>query len=263
MVRERFFGYSPVMNRRSILLGALAWPTLARAEEQPWQAHLLIGGFDGTYWRAGLRIMLLPDWKTYWRVPGAAGIAPVIEVQGDNLKSQHVLYPLPIRLKAGEDDVIGYKDEVIFPLLLEAREQTKPLSVKLKAFLGVCDLVCIPARFEAEATFKPVSGSTPEDAVLQKWISKLPQTATGHVAAASVAAGSEETPTLSLTFAKPVADVFIEGKATHYFHAPVFSGAQAKVKISGAKSSAEIRGTTLRLTLATEQGGVEEMVTVV
>jgi DsbC/DsbD-like thiol-disulfide interchange protein len=250
------------MNRRTFLLSSLVAPFAAHAEGTPWQARFLRGQFDGTAWRAGLHIMLQPGWKTYWRVPGASGIAPSITVTGENLKTSTVLYPVPQRLKAGEDDVIGYKDEVVFPLLLEPLDFAKPMSVNLKSFLGVCDAVCIPVQYETTAAFEPAGAATADDALLAAWITRLSKPVTDVVAAAT-AVVEQGKPSLKLLLAKPVQDIFAEGKPTYYFNTPQFAESSAVLAVSGATTTDELKGQSIRLTMTTEQGGVEQMVTIV
>jgi DsbC/DsbD-like thiol-disulfide interchange protein len=268
MACERLLGYDAMMNRRHLLYAASAFALpiqrlQAIAADQPWTAVFHVGGFDGKTWKAGVQITLLPGWKTYWRVPGAAGIAPAIDLQGANLKSVEMFYPLPMRLKAGEDDVIGYKDDVVFPLLLEPVNANEPLSVKLSAFLGVCDQVCIPVKLETELAFQKTKGSTSSEATILKWIGKVPAPSTGLVQEAGVAMGENGNPIVKLRFARAVLDVFAEGKSSHYFHLPVFSGNDATMRVSGAKTVDDLKGQQLRLTITTENGGVEETVTIV
>lgn len=252
------------MDRRTLLLAALAaLPRLAHAETQPWQASVLHGAFDGTAWRAGLRISMLPGWKTYWRVPGSAGIAPDISGNGENLKSLRVLHPVPMRLKAADDDVIGYKDEVVFPLFLEPVDASRPVALTLNAFLGVCDVVCIPVRHEADMSFGNRSEISPDDALLLQWLDKVPMPSSGIVTSATAALGNDGQTVVKLSFSAAVSDVFAEGLPLHYFHAPTFGGSDASLTVSGAKSPDQLRGIVLRLTLATGKGGVEEWVTVV
>jgi DsbC/DsbD-like thiol-disulfide interchange protein len=263
MARDRVLGYCSGMNRRSVFLAGMALPFAARAESQPWQTSLLRGAFDGSVWRAGLRVIMLPGWKTYWRVPGSGGVAPDIAGQGVNLKSLRVLYPMPMRLKAGDDDVIGYKDEVVFPLFLEPSDAMKPVTLKLNAFLGVCDQVCIPVRYEAETLLMPGAEKLNDDALLLQWLDRVPKPVSGVVTSATAAMGDDGKVMLKLSLAAAVSDVFVEGSSLHYFHAPTFTAAEALLNVSGAKSPDQLRGTVLRVTMATAQGGVEEMVTVV
>lgn len=206
---------------------------------------------------------MLPGWKTYWRVPGSGGISPDIAGQGENLKSLRVLHPMPMRLKAGDDDVIGYKDDVVFPLLLEPADAMKPVALKLNAFLGICDQVCIPVRHEAEAVLIPGAEISTADALLLQWLDRVPKPVSGIVTSATAAMGEDGKVMLKLSLAAAVSDVFVEGSSLHYFHAPTFIGTEALLKVSGAKSPDQLRGTVLRVTMATAQGGVEEMATVV
>ncbi len=241
----------------------MALPFAARAESQPWQASLLRGAFDGSVWRAGLRVSMLPGWKTYWRVPGSGGVAPDIAGQGVNLKSLRVLHPMPMRLKAGDDDVIGYKDDVVFPLLLEPADAMAPVTLKLNAFLGVCDRVCIPVRHEAEAVLMPGAEKSTDDVLLLQWLDRVPKPVSGIVTSATAAMGEDGKVMLKLSLAAVVSDVFVEGSSLHYFHAPTFNGQSASLMVSGAKTPDELKGSVLRLTMATTRGGVEETVAVV
>ena len=87
------------MNRRHFILtaGLVAFAPRAWATTTEWQARLVRGKHDGTTQWAGLHITLAPGWKTYWRVPGEAGIPPQITVKGTGVSDVAVVYPLPRR----------------------------------------------------------------------------------------------------------------------------------------------------------------------
>ncbi len=98
---------------------------------------------------AGIELQMPKDWKTYWRNPGeAGGIPPEFDFSGsENLESATVLYPVPHRLvdpKAGTN--IGYKDHVIFPVRVMAKDKAKPITLKVMAAYGVCKDICVPAE---------------------------------------------------------------------------------------------------------------------
>ena len=100
---------------------------------------------------AGIEIVMPPGWKTYWRNPGeAGGVPPEFDFTGsENLETPTVLYPAPHRLvdpKAGIN--IGYKEHVVFPFAILAKDKSKPAKVKLKAAYGVCKDICVPAEAE-------------------------------------------------------------------------------------------------------------------
>jgi DsbC/DsbD-like thiol-disulfide interchange protein len=100
--------------------------------------RLLKGGFDGAVWWSGLSITLAPHWKTYWRVPGDGGIAPSLDITGENIMASRVDYPVPHRIAGESGTTIGYQDLVVFPIALTPGDVTRPVTANLKAFFGVC-----------------------------------------------------------------------------------------------------------------------------
>ncbi len=114
---------------------------------------------------AGIELQMPKDWKTYWRNPGeAGGIPPEFDFSGsENLESATVLYPAPHRLvdpKAGTN--IGYKDHVIFPVRVMAKDKAKPVSLKLNATYGVCKDICVPAEASLEIAIAIDAAPSPE-----------------------------------------------------------------------------------------------------
>lgn len=155
----------------------------ARAQElaSPWvegfnnRVRLIAGQASGgpngaaaqTY--AGIEIVMPPGWKTYWRNPGeAGGVPPEFDFSGsENMEAPAVLYPAPHRLfdpKAGTN--IGYKEHVIFPVAVVSKDTSKPASIKLKVFYGVCKDICVPAEVELSLAVPAGLGqSQPADSV--------------------------------------------------------------------------------------------------
>ena len=66
------------MRRLSIasIFALLIFAPHALAMEKPYRVSLIGDGFDGTAWQTGILIELDDGWKTYWRMPGNAGIPP-------------------------------------------------------------------------------------------------------------------------------------------------------------------------------------------
>jgi DsbC/DsbD-like thiol-disulfide interchange protein len=252
------------MNRRQLIISALAscFATPTFAEVQPWSAQLLQGGFDGTQWWAGLAITLQPRWKTYWRVPGDGGISPQIEAVGENLKGQAVHFPLPHRFESVAGTTIGYKEFVVFPLALIPKDANQRMAINLKSFLGVCDEVCIPAQFATELTFDPAHVNAPDQALISQWQGLVPAVVKPGPVVSATAEMREGKPALLLTLSKPVRDVFVEGKALHYFGKPVFEQGTAILPVYGAKTVGELKDGELRITVADGAKGLEQSVTV-
>lgn len=161
------------------LLAALANDTVlgavdaAEPAQSPWvegfnnKVRLIAGkaGGESPATFAGVELQMPKEWKTYWRNPGeAGGIPPEFDFAGsDNLESATVLYPAPHRLvdpKAGTN--IGYKDHVIFPVRVTAKDKTKPVSLKLNATYGVCKDICVPAEASLEIDIVPGVAASPE-----------------------------------------------------------------------------------------------------
>lgn len=252
------------MNRRSFVFAAAAtiYPATAHAE-MPWTMSLLHGGFDGMAYHAGLRISLLPHWKTYWRMPGAGGISPAIEAKGENIKSFRFDLPLPQRLTIADDEVIGYTEEVVFPLRLEPVDFDKPIVAMLQAFIGVCEVVCIPAKFEQALELSPANTSAKDAALISTWQSKVPQlVGLGGPVRSATAVVKANGFAVRLELSSPIRDIFAEGKSSHYFHAPQFEGSSAFLNVSGVKELTDLKTSPLRLTFAIDNGGLEQTVLV-
>jgi DsbC/DsbD-like thiol-disulfide interchange protein len=106
-----------------MLLGAPAHAAEASPWSQDGRSSLrLVAGANkngGAPLRAGVEIKLQPGWKTYWRYPGDSGVPPRFDFSGsDNLKSATVLYPAPYLFVDEVGRSLGYKDAVMFPVLI-------------------------------------------------------------------------------------------------------------------------------------------------
>jgi DsbC/DsbD-like thiol-disulfide interchange protein len=136
----------------------LALPAAAQTEDvaSVWSqsshsaVRLIAGGrnSDGAY-RIGVEIRMKEGFKTYWRMPGDAGVPPVFDWTGsENLGSVSVRWPAPRRYMDGGVTTIGYKDRIVFPTVIRAAEAGKPITTTLKLDYAVCDRICIPAKAE-------------------------------------------------------------------------------------------------------------------
>jgi DsbC/DsbD-like thiol-disulfide interchange protein len=112
--------------------------------------RLVAGGrnSDGAY-RIGVEIRMKEGFKTYWRTPGDSGIPPVFDwTASENLGSVSVRWPAPKRYVDAGVTTIGYKDRVVFPVLVRAADIGKPISTILKLDYAVCERICVPAKAE-------------------------------------------------------------------------------------------------------------------
>jgi hypothetical protein len=97
---------------------------------------------------AGIQIELRPGWKTYWRHPGdAGGVPPNFDwSKSTNVAEARVVFPAPKRLTDETGDTIGYKENVVLPVVITPSDAARPIDLKLDFTFGVCREICIPAE---------------------------------------------------------------------------------------------------------------------
>ncbi len=244
------------MNRRSLLATVLTLPFAAKAKAaNPWSTELWDGGKNQDSYVAALHIRLDRGWKTYWRVPGEAGIPPQIKVEGDNVASFTIDYPLPSRIVDDSGEALGYHDEIAFVLHITPKDQTNPIEANVSAFFGVCETVCRPVKFSSHV--KLGQGAPASHAAdIAKWQALVPKPDQ------FVSDAMAEDGYLLLTLTKPVDDIFVDGPEQYYFRKPEFNGTIAKLKIDGLKAGQKLMGVDLRLTATAKGMGLEQKVMV-
>ncbi len=165
---------------------ASLFATIAVAQQDaavsPWamsshsSVRLIAGGrnADGAY-RVGIEIRMKEGFKTYWRVPGDAGVPPVFDwTASENVGSVSVRWPAPARYVDDGLTTIGYRDKVIFPALIRPAEGGKAIRAALKIDYAVCNKICIPAN--AEVALKlPEGGETSQTAILDEFRALTPR----------------------------------------------------------------------------------------
>ncbi len=136
---------------------AMTTPALAQNFGTPAEGEILSGWREGDGQHiAGLSIRLAAGWKTYWRAPGDGGIPPRFNWSGSrNLADVQVQFPVPQVMDQYGIRTIGYERDVVFPLMVTAKDPSKPIELYGEIDMGVCEEVCLPYRME-------VSGMLPE-----------------------------------------------------------------------------------------------------
>src|SRR5207344_721961 len=141
-----------------VISAAWATPSLA-ADESPWSddvrsATRLVSGANNNgdaHLRAGIEIKMQPGWKTYWRYPGDSGVPPHFDFSGsENLKTATVLYPAPHLFTDETGQTLGYKERVIFPVVVSPQQAGKPVRLRVKVDYAVCEKLCVPAEGRAD-----------------------------------------------------------------------------------------------------------------
>lgn len=140
------------------LLGlmALSMPVQAQVKSQDdiLSAALLPGWqMSGGTYMAGLDLSLAPEWKTYWRAPGEAGIPPDFDWSGSqNVAAVQVHWPSPQVITLNGMQSIGYHDAVLLPLEVTPLDPAQPVLLHLDMRLGICNEICMPATLQLDAT---------------------------------------------------------------------------------------------------------------
>ncbi|MEP2028556.1 MAG: protein-disulfide reductase DsbD domain-containing protein [Paracoccaceae bacterium] len=99
---------------------------------------------DGTH-IAALHLTLAPGWKTYWRAPGDAGIAPQFGWKGSrNIDNLSLIWPTPQVFDQNGLRSIGYKDQLVIPLQITPDSDGAGIRIKGNIDLGICKDICIP-----------------------------------------------------------------------------------------------------------------------
>ncbi|WP_339951353.1 protein-disulfide reductase DsbD domain-containing protein [uncultured Albimonas sp.] len=105
---------------------------------------------------AGLTIEIDDGWKTYWRVPGDAGIPPEFDWSGsENVASVEVLWPRPVAFDLFGMTTLGYKREVTLPLKVTPVDPSRPATLRLSLAYGVCEDICMPEMAEVSLPLVP------------------------------------------------------------------------------------------------------------
>jgi DsbC/DsbD-like thiol-disulfide interchange protein len=96
-----------------------------------------------------LHLQLAAGWKTYWRIPGEAGIAPRFDWSASqNLAGVRVHWPQPVVFDQAGFRSIGYLGELVLPLELTPERAGRPIVLDGQVSIGVCNDICVPAELQ-------------------------------------------------------------------------------------------------------------------
>jgi DsbC/DsbD-like thiol-disulfide interchange protein len=140
------------------------------------QAELLTGWrtSDGTH-IAALRLNLAEGWKTYWRVPGNAGIPPQLDWSGSqNVASVQTHWPQPAVFEQNGMYSIGYHDELVLPIEFTPIRADLPMALHADITIGACLDICMPVDLSIQGVLR---GAGAPDATIASALRNQPQTA--------------------------------------------------------------------------------------
>jgi DsbC/DsbD-like thiol-disulfide interchange protein len=235
------------------------------------QARLIAGhaSRDGkTALYAGVDLSMPGGWKTYWRTPGdAGGVPPDFDWTGsDNLASATVLFPAPHRIHDKAGDVVGYKNAVLFPVLVTPKDASKPVTLKGKVQYGICKDICIPAEAELQLTIPPDVGTSAElTAGLERVPDETGRPGIDPTLASWQLSDSAGKPKLVLDVASSdpkTADAFVEGPGGIYVPLPKRAADQSgkavfEVDLTDGVNIKDLKGKPLTVTMIDAKGQSE------
>lgn len=106
---------------------------------------------DGTH-MAAVHIKMEKGWKTYWRVAGGGGIPPQFDwKKSTNIRTAIPKWPAPYVYDDYGRQTIGFKDELLLPILLHPIDPGKPMKIDGTIDFGICKDVCVPVRSALQA----------------------------------------------------------------------------------------------------------------
>ncbi|HIP22551.1 MAG TPA: hypothetical protein EYG79_02980 [Rhodobacteraceae bacterium] len=130
------------------LLTILLLPVAALAQNLDYGSVKLLKGWqaeDGSY-QLALEFKLNEGWKTYWRMPGPAGLPPVFGWEGsDNIGEVRYDWPTPEIIDQSGMITLGYHNTFVLPIRISP-EADGPVRMAMTLNFGVCSDICVPAQ---------------------------------------------------------------------------------------------------------------------
>ncbi len=167
------FKRSPLI---ALLMALTSAPGYATTQDDVLSAGILPGWeMPNGHHMAALQLNLAPGWKTYWRAPGDAGIPPIFDwSRSQNVKSVQIHWPSPTVFHNNGMQTIGYHEALTLPVEVTPIDPGKPIELRAKIDLGVCDEICMPANVTLSAT---LIGSGGGDDAIRTALKSVPLTA--------------------------------------------------------------------------------------
>lgn len=170
------FAHAVIFHSSSSVFASSQWITNNYSQVRLLAMHNKNAPVEKRY-MVGIYLKMKEGWKTYWRVPGDAGIPPLFDWSGSkNLKNVTVLWPAPIRLVDPYGIAIGYNNEILFPAKLEPIDKAKPIELKVNFQYGVCKDICVPEEANLTAKLNRYFITSPQDkSLINKYVSSVPK----------------------------------------------------------------------------------------
>ena len=134
----------------------------------------------GKPFTVGLLLRMVPNWHTYWKFPGDAGIPTEMKWKlPEGWKAGEIQWPIPLKLtEPGDIQIYGYHDEV---LLLQEITPPASLSGSTVQLAGeanwlVCEKICIPGSAKLQLDVPVAAQNAPaNEEIFSRFRRSLPQ----------------------------------------------------------------------------------------
>lgn len=129
---------------------------------------------------AAIRLEMDDKWHTYWKNPGASGMATQIKwTLPEGVSAGGIRWPIPEKLFDEEFTTYVYSKEVLLLVPLTLAKEVVPGALKLAAEVSwlECEVACVPGDAKVQATLDVGSERKPSSraAVIKRWIDDLPK----------------------------------------------------------------------------------------
>jgi len=134
----------------------------------------------GKPFTVGLLLHMVPNWHTYWKFPGDAGIPTEIKWKlPEGWKVGEIQWPIPLKLdEPGDIQIYGYHDEVLLMQEITPPASLKDSTVQLPAEANwlVCEKICIPGSSSLKLDLPLGEKSAPaNEEIFSRYRRSLPQ----------------------------------------------------------------------------------------
>src|SRR5215813_10095184 len=143
----------------------------------------------GKPFTVGLLLQMAPDWHTYWKFSGDAGLPTELKWKlPSGWKIDEIQWPIPLKtIDPGDIETYGYENEVLLMQKITPPQKIDERSVKLSAEANwlVCEKICVPGGATLQLDLPVSSTSQPANSeVFARYRRLLPQNWPGSEVAA-------------------------------------------------------------------------------
>ncbi len=221
-------GFAPIVSPPTPAIAAAAGPW----DENPHVRMRLVAAVEAVgesrTLTLGLQFRMRPGWKIYWRSPGDAGYPPKPDWSGSrNLAGTEMRWPAPSRFSIFGMETLGYKDEVVLPIVARLERPGEALDLRATVDYLTCKEICVP--YKAKAVLRLPAGpatASPLANLIARYAERVPGPGARHgLAIERVALIPDDGKVVLRVDAKsrePFAapDLFVEGPVGTFFDRP-------------------------------------------